>query len=152
MPPCLLTPSFLAPLKIGNLSYCHTQVPNCKWFNFLTEPVGRPPGLTATWPYGCLKGQGSWNFLGVLWVFEVCRCCLECIWSFNVVQCPQPNCSPSTKYVLYSPHPVYVFSPLFPPSRKYVGCPPSQYTFFPCGVPPLHVVLCLCHTWLSLGF
>ena len=136
-------------------------------------PTHPPPNLLySTLSLGCPGGvwgmsrrcyKMSGRCVEGVWISLEYVCNIpECVWKvsewfpnifpFNVVLCPHPNCSPSTKYVLYAPHPVFVFSPLFPPSRKYVGCPPSQYTFFPCGVPPLHVVLCLCHTWLSLGF
>ena len=109
----------------------------------------RPPGLPASdmdvrhcWEAGiCLFG-----------VWSVCRCCLTCVWSLNVVQSPHPYCSTSTKY-MWCPPSKFIFppTPFVPPSRKYVQCPPSQYTFF-CVVflPPINCsFLPLPHSALS---
>ena len=65
--------------------------------------------------------------------------------SFNVVQCPHPNCSPHQQSMWGVPPPPSIsFHPsqLFPPSREYVLCPPALH----------NVVQCLCHTRLGLGF
>ena len=45
---------------------------------------------------------------------------------------PNPNCSPNQESMCGVPSSQYMFSPpkLFPQSRKYVRCPPSQFMFF----------------------
>ena len=90
----------------------------------------------------CLEGvwiclEGVCNILeGVLKVSKG----FPNIYPFNVVRCPHPNCSPSTKYVrcppshfIFSPHPNCSLH-----QESMFGVPHSQYMFFSVRCPPPH--------------
>ena len=69
---------------------------------------------------------------------------------------PTPIVPPSKKYVRCPPHPNICFFPphLFPPFIRYVRCPhfPVCTVSVRCPPPPKKMIMCLCHTLLCLWF